>query len=135
MPIQIVVEQKIIVGQETAFEGGAPQGHFAAVFEDDGQTGYFYALDRSFDKVAIRDALLVYEVRNVKDRDKASIIKIGWSMDCQKVILLINGYPHAVFDFQGKQGFCRSGFPPTQPGGEWSTCGHDWDDAATSLFE
>jgi hypothetical protein len=134
MPIQVVAEKQIIVGQETAIEGGAPQGAFAAVFEDDGQTGYFYALDRSFDGSPIQDALQVYNVRNVIDREKPSVVKIGWSIDSKKVILLINDYPHAVFDFLTKQGFCRSGFPPTKPGGEWSTCGHDWDEAAIAPF-
>jgi hypothetical protein len=134
MPIQVVAEQRIIVGQKTAIEGIAPQGSLAAVFEDDGQTGYFYALDRSFDQTPIRDALHVYNVRNVIDRQKPSVIKIGWSIDSKKVILLINDYPHAVFDFQTKRGFCRSCFPPTKPDSEWSTCGHDWDEAAITLF-
>ena len=111
MPIQVVAEQRIIIGQETAIEGVAPQGSFAAVFEDDGQTGYCYALDRSFDKTPIRDALHVYNVRHVIDRRNPSVIKIGWAIDSNEVILLINDYPHAVFDFQTKQGFCRSGFP------------------------
>jgi hypothetical protein len=130
MPIQVVAEQRLIVGQETAIEGVAPQGSFAAVFEDDGQTGYFYALDRSFDKTPIRDALHVYNACNVVDREQPSVIKIGWSIDSKKVILLINDFPHAIFDFQIKQGFCRSGFPRTKPDGEWSTCGHGWDEAA-----
>jgi hypothetical protein len=78
MPIQVVAEQRIIVGQETAIEGVAPRGFFAAVFEDDGQTGYFYALDQSFDKTPIGDALHVYNVRNVIDCETPSVIKIGW---------------------------------------------------------
>ncbi|MBZ4306983.1 DUF2251 domain-containing protein, partial [Mycobacterium tuberculosis] len=24
----------------------------------------------------------------------------------------INGYPHGAFDFVGKNGYCRSGYPP-----------------------
>jgi hypothetical protein len=134
MPIQIVAEQRLIVGQETVIEGAAPQGPLAAVFEDDGETGYFYALDRSADASPIRDALHVYNVRNVSDRERPSVVKIGWSTDNKKVVLLINDHPHAIFDFEGKQGFCRSGFPPVSADAEWSTRGHDWDEAAVRLF-
>ncbi len=132
MPIQVVAEQRITVGHEAVIE--APQGPFAAVFEDEGRTGYFYALDRSVDTNPIQDALHVYNVDNVLDRDRPSIIKIGWSIDGMKVVLLINDYPHAVFDFQARRGFCRSGFPPPKPGGKWSARGHDWDEAAIALF-
>lgn len=134
MPIQVVAEQQWIVGQETVVEGAAPQGPWAAVFEDDGQTGYFYALDNSRPS-RIQDALHVYNVRNVTDREKPSVVKIGWSTDGKSVVLLINGHPHAIFDFQQKQGFCRSGFPPAHADGEWSSRGHGWDEAAIALFD
>jgi hypothetical protein len=45
MPIHITAEQKFIVGHPTTVEGAAPEGSFVAVFEDDQDTGYFYALD------------------------------------------------------------------------------------------
>jgi hypothetical protein len=134
MPIQVVAEQELIVGQETVIEGAAPQGPFVAVFEDDGQTGYFYALDRSQGDNPIRDTLHVYNVRNVIDREKPTVVKIGWSVDSKKVVLLINEYAHAIFDFQRKQGFCQSGFPPATSNSEWSTLGHEWDEAAIALF-
>jgi hypothetical protein len=55
-------------------------------------------------------------------------------LDGKRVILLIDDYPHAILDFQTEQGFYRSGFPATKPYAEWSTCGHDWDEAAITLF-
>jgi hypothetical protein len=69
MPIQVVAERRLIGGQETVVEGAAPQGSFVAVFEDDGQTGYFYGLEGSQGKNPIRDTLHVYNVRNVIDRE------------------------------------------------------------------
>lgn len=134
MPICITAEEEFLVGQETVVEGPAPEGPFSAIFEDDGETGYFYALDSSASEQPIQDAVQIYNVANVTDRAKPSIAKVGWSKDNLKVALLINGHPHAVFDFEAKQGFCRTGFPPSPDGGVWSTRGHAWDDAAIGLF-
>jgi hypothetical protein len=134
MPIHVVAEQQLLVGQPTVIEGAAPEGSFVAVFEDDGETAYFYAVDRSLEQSPIRDAVHVYDVAQVTDREKPSTVSVGWSVDNQKVVLLINDYPHAIFDFQQKQGFCRSGFPPPLANGEWSTRGHEWDGSANALF-
>ncbi|WP_240996663.1 DUF2251 domain-containing protein, partial [Pseudomonas viridiflava] len=51
------------------------------------------------------------------------------SLDHGKAVLLVNDYPHAIVDFQAKQGYCRTGFPPPADNG-WSVAGHEWDDAA-----
>jgi hypothetical protein len=134
MPIQITAEQEFLVGQPTVVEGAAPEGSFVAVFEDDEATGYFYALDRSDKDQPIQDALQIYNVTNVTDREKPSIAKIGWSLDSQKVVLLINGHPHAAFDFSAKQGYCRTGFPPPAQDCSWGSQGHEWQEAAIQLF-
>lgn len=134
MPIQVAAERDILVGQATVIEGAAPEGPFVAIFEDDGSTGYFYALDTSSSGQPIQDALQIYNVANVTDRAKPSTVKIGWSKDCQKVALLVNGYPHAVFDFSAKQGYCRTGFPPPAGNSLWSRQGHAWSETAIELF-
>jgi hypothetical protein len=134
MPIQVTAEHQFSVGTTTTVEGAAPDGPFVAVFEDDEDTGYFYALDTSGSGNPIQDALHIYNVANVTDRDKPSVVKIGWSSDSKKVVLLINGYPHAVFDFEVKQGYCRTGFPPSAMAGGWSPQGHKWAEAAIQLF-
>lgn len=135
MAIILTAEEEILVGRETVIEGPAPEGPFATVFEDDGDTGYFYALDGSAKGNRIQDALSIYDVQNVTDRDKLSVVKIGWSKDSQKAVLLINDYPHAVFDFSTRQGFCRTGFPPPPSNGVWSRSGHQWTDAVADLFK
>lgn len=134
MPIKVVAEREYLVGQSTVVEGAAPSGHFVAVFEDDGETGYFYALDTSEKQQPIQDAVLVYNVANVTDGAKPSTVKVGWSGDNMKAVLLINGHPHAVFNFQTRQGFCRSGFPSTPSNARWSTQGHAWSDSAIEFF-
>ncbi|HDJ0859416.1 TPA: DUF2251 domain-containing protein [Escherichia coli] len=105
----------------------------AAVFEDDGNTGYFYALDESVEGNPVRDAVHIYNVEDISDAHIPSDVKIGWSEDCLKCVLLINGYPHGVFDFEGKNGYCRSGFPPPV-NHEWSVQGHSWDDYVDNFF-
>jgi hypothetical protein len=134
MPIIVTGEEEFVVGHETTIEGAAPGGFFAAVFEDDGTTGYFYALDTRAPKNLIQDALWIYNVDSVTDRDRPSIAKIGWSTDNQKAVLLINGYPHAVFDFSRREGFCRTGFPHPSSNGVWSSAGHQWDDSVIDRF-
>jgi hypothetical protein len=135
MAIQVVVEQEFLVGSPIVLEGPAPRGSFVAVFEDDGDTGYFYALDASEEGRPLQDAVHIYNAANVSDGDKPVCAVIGWSTDNKKVVLLINGYPHAIFDFEGKQGYCRTGFPPSNPDGNWASEGHAWSESAIDLFE
>ena len=132
MPINIVNEQRITVGTEQFVDGTAPDGRFAVVFEDDGDTGYFYALDNSVSDQPIQDAMHIYNTANVTDKHLPSLVEIGWSLDNLKAVLLINDHPHAIFDFSAKRGYCRTGFPPPSNNSGWS--GHDWDDSAFKLF-
>ena len=134
MRVTIVAEEQLIVGTETVVMGHAPEGRLAAVFEDDGNTGYFYALDPSVEGNAIQDAVHIYNVANVVDRERPSLVEIGWSHDNLKAVLLINDHPHAVFDFALKQGYCRTGVPPPNSVGVWSVEGHHWFDGALELF-
>lgn len=134
MAIHVVAEKEFLVGDPTVIEGAAPNGPFVAVFEDDGDTGYFYALDRSMEGHPFQDAVHIYNTANVDDREKPVVATIGWSMDNKKVVLLINEYPHAIFDFEEKRGYCRTGFPPPNLDGKWSIGGHSWSDSAIQLF-
>jgi hypothetical protein len=132
MKASIAAQEILQVGTSTVVEASAPCSNNAVVFEDDGETGYFYALDHS-KREPIQDALHIYDVKNVTDRSKPSTVQVVWTEDGTKALLLINRYPHAAFDFSAKQGFCRSDFPP--PEGEWSKSGHAWHDAVLELFK
>ena len=122
------------MGEPVVIEGPSPTPPFVAVFEDDGDTGYFYALDASQTGNPILDALHIYNARDVSDRHLPSEAQIVWSEDGRKVVLLINDHPHAVFDFTARRGCCRSGFPPPAENAEWSREGHEWDEAALKWF-
>ena len=74
----------------------------------------------------------MYDVAQVTDREEPSVVSVGWSVDNLKVVLLINSSPHAIFDFERKQGFCRSGFPPPLSNTECSAQGHGWEESASA---
>jgi hypothetical protein len=133
MGAMIGAEQVIRVGEGVTVGSDSPGTQYAVVFEDDGETGYFYGLDNSTEGNPILDALHIYNVAAVSDRDKSSVAQILWSTDGLKAALVINGYPHAVFDFAAKRGYCRTNFPP--PDRNWTEFGHEWSDAAIALFQ
>lgn len=60
-------------------------------FEDDLTTGYFYAVDTKPD-LKILDALHIYNVADVIDKDKSCKLQIVWTDNGKVASLLINGY-------------------------------------------
>ena len=127
------MERSLKVGTPTVLEvdGGVPP--YKVVFEDDGQTGYFYALDVSRPQESqILDAVSIYDGAKVVDRSKPVTVKVRWSRDGKKAALLLNAEPQAVFDFATKREYARSNFPDTS---SWSAGGHAWSDSALVGFE
>jgi hypothetical protein len=110
------VEDSFIVGEDTFLKSDSPTESFGVVFEDDLNTGYFYAINRVNDS-QIFDALHIYNVEDVIDKEKPCNIKIFWTNDGSIASLLINDYCHAIFDFNSRAGYCRNGFPE---------CNSDW---------
>jgi hypothetical protein len=133
MSATTVAREELFPGQAVVIEGPSPIGALSVVFEDDGDTGYFYGLDFAKSENPIIDALHIYNVANVSDRDRPSTVEILWSADGLKACLLINGYAHAVFDFEAKRGYCRTGFPP--PDIKWTSYSHGWEDSALEPFQ
>jgi hypothetical protein len=129
----VVAQEEFIPGRPVVIEASSPSRALRVMFEDDGDTGYFYGLDFGQKENPIVDALHIYDVANVVDREQPSTAEILWSADGLKACLLINGYAHAVFDFESKRGYCRTGFPP--PDTKWTSSSHDWEDAALEHFE
>jgi hypothetical protein len=131
------VQQRFRPGITVVFAAESPTEHFSTVFEDDGETGYFYAHDRRTEEGQILDAVHIYNVSAVLDRQIESVAEIVWSDDGLKSALLINDYPHAVFDFAAKRGYCRNDFPNFRPvvHGEWDTRTHQWDDAVMQFLQ
>jgi hypothetical protein len=109
-------EAKITVGTpDTLLESTVAAGERSVIFEDDGTTGYFYAV-RPGAELEMLDALHVYDVANVTDRQIPVTVQIFWDETESAAVLLINGYGHALYDFQRSAGFCRNAFPPASNG-------------------
>jgi len=108
----------------------SPCGQYSAVFEADGETGYFYAVDLTRADDTILDAVHIYTVTNVVDKEKSSALAIAWSTDGLNCALLINGHAHAAYNFAAKRGYCRTNFPnfPAQVDGSWAQSDHTWSD-------
>jgi len=129
---RFVAQETITVGNPISFESRSPSQPYAVVFEDDGSTGYMYGLDLNNQDDPIVDALLIYDVAEVADRKKPSIMQLVWSRDGLKAGLLIDLKPHAVFDFESKRGYCRTGFP--SPNRNWTRHSHAWSRDAEKFF-
>ena len=130
----VAAETEFLPGEKMTLTAASSCTAFGAVFEDDGDTGYFYALDTSNPDHQILDALLVYNVTDVTDRQKSSRAQVVWSADGLRVILRINGHPHAAFDFAKGRGYCRTNFPPPSAAG-FSSESHAWSDDVLAFFE
>jgi hypothetical protein len=136
MPLKIAATETLRVGQPLVVDADSPAGRYATVFEDDGETGCFYAVDTDVeDGNPVQDALLVYVAADVLDADEASTLEIGWSADGLKALLLINDMPHAAFDFERRQGWCLLGLPAVAVNKAWSKASREWSENVEALFE
>jgi hypothetical protein len=110
----LLKEQSFVVGEETFIESNAAENNYAIVFEDDRETGYFYALElnKETGQQQILDALHIYEVQDIPLEKRPGTIKIIWSRDWLKCALMVNNYCHAIFDFASQCGYNRNEFPP-----------------------
>lgn len=121
-------------GKETIIDSASPAGRWSVVFEDDTETAYLYALDlkeHEEGRNPIQEAMHIYNAKNVTDKDKESVAAIVWSADGLKACLLINNYPHAMFDFEKKRGYSRTNFPPPI---KWKP-DFKWDDSVLEHFK
>ena len=126
----IGLEEEIQVGNEVVLSSDSATAKYGVVFEDDGTVAYLYAIEFHNEDHEIVDAMHIYNVSSVIDRDKPSTIQIVWSDDELQAALFIHDYPHAVFDFVNHKGFCRSNFP--SPGPNWTR--HEWSDQTLEGF-
>ena len=129
-----VTQYTLHVGTAALLQGDSPSHKRSAFFEDDGETGYLYAVDPERADNSILDAVHIYNVADVDDRQSPSMLSIVWSADGSKCALLINDYPHAIFDFISKRGYCRTNFPNfhNSPESGWLKSDHTWSDEAAS---
>lgn len=119
-------EQKWTPGQDLFLESSSPENRYGVVFEDDGDSAYFYAVEKDAegDGMRVLDALHIHEEDDPEEEDEAeeeddaeedfepADLKIIWSRDWLKCALVLDGYVHALFDFENQGGYNISEFPP-----------------------
>jgi hypothetical protein len=132
MSSQRLLSEMIIIGQPIELDCPSPTTSFAVVFEDDGKTGYFYGLDLENKKQPVLDSLHIYNVKDILDPNVSVQVDITWSEDGLKARLAINGFPHAVFDFESRKAYCRTNHP--RPDRRFTTS-HKWSDEALDWFK
>jgi len=119
---------------------------WTVVFEDEGIAGYFYACDRSHEKLeeSVLDAMLIYNVGALAASDKQlkrpipeRIASVEWSRDGLKAVLYLDGFAQGLYDFGARRGHCRMNFPNFlgDEGDFWNRSSHAWSDAALAEFE
>ena len=113
--MQLGAEVKFTVGTETFLDSTAAKGGVGVVFEDDGHTGYLYAVAPGAE-ITILDALHIYNVDDVADRQLPVTAQLFWTVGETAAALIINGYCHALVDFQRPAGYCRTAFPAAPNG-------------------
>jgi hypothetical protein len=120
-------------GEDLFVESFATENPYGVVFEDDGEAAYFYAVEKDEQGAGLRilDALHVYESADrEEDADGGdpppgpikplapADLKIIWSRDWLKCALVLDGFVHALFDFESQSGYNINEFPP--PNSFWS---------------
>jgi len=119
--LHLVLEDRHLLGQ--AKRQGAhstTNDYFVVMFEDDGETGYFYALDLRQEESPVVDSLFIYSANDIENKQEPRQLQICWSEDGNQAFLLINGYPHASFDFTRLVGYNHSKYPMPVFGSMWS---------------
>lgn len=131
------VIKKFFPGQKVVVDSVSQIGRWNVVFEGTNDGGYFSAFDLSQfvtgkKQIQVTELLFIdYKHKNI-DKNREAVAKIIWSSDGYKVCLLINEYPHAVFDFKNKRGYCRTNFPiPVN----WEYPNFKWDDNILEYFK
>ncbi len=110
--MQLGAELQFLVGTpETLLDSTNTADNAGVIFQDDGTTGYFYAIQPGTELLLL-DALHVYDVASVADREKPVTAQVFWNAEETAAAFIINGYCHALYDFQRQAGFCRNAFPP-----------------------
>jgi hypothetical protein len=131
----LLKNQQITIGENTYLESRSPENSFAVMFEDDTESGYFYAADinAATQEIRILDMLHIYDVESIAPEERQATASMIWSTDWLRCALVINQYCHAIFDFENQGGYSRHEFPP--PNGIWTLQDRKLtDDMVTTFF-
>jgi hypothetical protein len=110
----LMLEKEIVPGDDTFIESFSAENNYGVVFEDDGETAYFYALETDSEnkEQRILDALHIYETADKAPGGQPVKLMIIWARDWSKCALVLDDFCHAVFDFEKHGGYNINEFPP-----------------------
>ncbi|HEY6899683.1 MAG TPA: DUF2251 domain-containing protein [Puia sp.] len=110
----LMQEKKWTPGEDLFVESWSPESRYGVVFEDDGEAAYFYAVqkDEEGGGMNILDALHIHEREEGDEPEATRPLLIVWSKDWLKCALVIDGFCHALFDFEAHGGYNINEFPP-----------------------
>ena len=98
------------VGTKAAYQSVSSDARLRCIFEDDGDTGYLYALDHSDGSAQpIKDAVNIYNVGTAIGQEVT--FEFRWSPDGRCCLMKLNNESIAFADFDEKQLLARSNFP------------------------
>jgi hypothetical protein len=105
-------EMRVRPGHHGTLESRSPTGAFMARFEDDGETGYVYAVDLGREHGSkIIEAIQIYVAR--EDGEVGEIlVELRWSGNGNRVALALDGELQVAFDFAAEVACALSAFPP-----------------------
>jgi hypothetical protein len=125
-----IVQRLISIGAKTSITSLSPLGEVRVVFEDDGEAAYFYALNAPLLDEKILDLLNIYTVDQISNPEVPRTVRIIWSKDGWRALLTIDAYPHALFDFKERRGYCRTNYPNVRQSENesWQSNDHRWNE-------
>lgn len=117
VPVRITPTEEVVLKTSSSVSG------HACIFEDDGTTGYLYALKSAENGDAIgpiADAVLVYKYTKGNPRQQSAELQFQWTDSGRCCGLVLDGHLYALFDFDTQIGFNISGFPPASKTDGWA---------------
>jgi hypothetical protein len=116
----LMQEKAFRKGTDAFIESHSSENKYGVIFEDDGDMGYFYAVETDPEKPVPRilDALHIYDALQFREEEKLTNLAIIWSRDWLKCALVLDELCHAVFDFDKQAGYNINEFPP--PNAFWT---------------
>jgi hypothetical protein len=108
----LLKEENIVTGKGCFVQTEAAEHRFVTVFEDDQETGYFYAAEKDDSgSLSILDMVFIYDVESIPPDERKLKLSVIWSTDWQRCGLILDNTCHAVFDFRQRAGYNLTGFP------------------------
>ena len=116
----------------TGYKSLAPEGMLAAVFEDDGRTGYFYALDESVEETRLWTQYTSTMPKTFQTVTFLLMLKLAG----QKIVRSAYSdqwIPARGIRFRGKKRVLQE-WLSSPINKVWSLSGHEWSDSVDDFF-